>query len=338
MTELDIVSKDIFDRLLVSPVERGCSELHAITTDASGSMVTRHFEALANKTRGHLSISLHLGATGRDGLEKRTLLGLRSIPRQIGDKEFSCTFAPRGKSTQSNLYVWCDESGPREAYLAATEYTQRGFGILQDSKTHHGAFASVNPETALQFVFEESKDGVSYRSEDVFSHIDIHESAEDRGQNSKEHEFFETPGENFADLPLIILKGPRAGEVHEKSGINWGQRESRNPNQAYIPIPSKIARSGFFPERGVHFQVLTESGEAFICTVAQDGGKAIETPANNSILGLHLREALGLSPGEFVTRKALDAFGSNAVRFARLDHETYRLVFRPGLKIQKDQP
>lgn len=45
--------------------------------------------------------------------------------------------------------------------------------------------------------------------------------------------------------------------------------------------------------RGVHFHVMTGDGETSIATVAQDGDKAIHTPAENSILGRYFRRRLG---------------------------------------------
>ena len=39
------------------------------------------------------------------------------------------------------------------------------------------------------------------------------------------------------------------GDTPKRSGINWGQRSDRHPNQAYLSLPAFIQRSGFFPER-----------------------------------------------------------------------------------------
>ena len=50
----------------------------------------------------------------------------------------------------------------------------------------------------------------------------------------------------------------RTGDTGAKSGLNWGQRKNRNRNEAYIPLPSYIAKSGFFPLNKQHFLVITD--------------------------------------------------------------------------------
>ena len=52
----------------------------------------------------------------------------------------------------------------------------------------------------------------------------------------------------------------RGGETGRRSGLNWGQRDGREPNQAYIPLPASVARSGFFPLNRRQFSVLTDDG------------------------------------------------------------------------------
>ena len=67
----------------------------------------------------------------------------------------------------------------------------------------------------------------------------------------------------------------RSGIVSERSGLNWGQRANREPNQAYISLTSDICNSDFFPPRATHFTISTDDGQIIICTRAQDNGKAI---------------------------------------------------------------
>ena len=47
------------------------------------------------------------------------------------------------------------------------------------------------------------------------------------------------------NLPLYIEK---RSETHSKAGLNWGQRGTRNRDEAYIPIPSELQyrNSDFF--------------------------------------------------------------------------------------------
>ena len=125
------------------------------------------------------------------------------------------------------------------------------------------------------------------------------------------------------DLPLVTQRG----DVHWHAGLNWGQRGGRNPDQAYIPVPAAVARSGFFPPRSIRFLVRTDDGKQFVCSVAQDGDKAIHTPDDNSLLGRYFRKRLGVPSGEAVTLAHLAAYGRRTVTMCRLGAEEYLLDF-----------
>ena len=325
-----LILENIFEEVLLGPARRGARELYISTGQASASMVTQHFEALSRFTgSSEVSIDLKIGMTGKDGLGKNALKGLQSIPAQIGPQRFSCTLKTRGSSDNSKVYVWCDDSGPLEAFIGSSDYTQVGFGIVDGMRNHQEVFSRIDPVIAFDFVLSSSKSGISYKSPDVADYIDLHD--DDIFSSSGSPVWIsELKSDSMVELPLVMTSGAGVGEVHSKSGLNWGQREGRNPNQAYIPIPSPVSKSGFFPNKGVHFQVLTDDGEAFICTIAQDGGKALQTPSDNSILGKYFRKKLGLLPGSFIQREHLRAFGSDVVRVFKEGEDTYRLVFQPG--------
>ena len=331
MTFGEVISENLFERVLLEPTARGANELFIVSGYASAAMVSRHFEIVSKEFGRDLSINLHVGMSGRDGLSRNTLLGLQSIPRQLSGREFNCTLSPRGSSNHSKVYVWCDEAGPREAFLGSSNYTQLGFGVTGSNTRHREVCTPIDPEMGMRYVLESSKHGIGYKSGDVFDYIDLFDDF------SKQTESIEDPQNRveltseFVDLPLVMMRGKNAGEVHHRSALNWGQRENRNPNQAYIPVPSSVAKSSFFPEKGVHFQVSTDDGEAFLCTVAQDGEKAIETPTDNSIIGLYFRRRLGLPSGARVNRSDLERFGATSVRFTRRDLENYELSFQPGM-------
>ncbi len=111
------------------------------------------------------------------------------------------------------------------------------------------------------------------------------------------------------------------------SGLNWGQREGREPNQAYLSLRSSVYQTDFFPARTIHFTVYTDDNKVLICTRAQDNGKAIHTPHNNSLIGEYFRNRLGLTSGEYVTKDDLFAYGRTDVDFYKIDDETYFMDF-----------
>jgi hypothetical protein len=321
-----LITDDLFNTILVDPVRRGARELFAVSGYASASMITKHFEAISGELKSEISVDLHIGMTGRDGLPRATVLGLQAIPRQISGQNFNCTITTNGRSNHSKIYVWCDNKGPIEAFIGSSNYTQIGFGVASNAATHRETCVSINPDEAFEYVMSASKGSIGYLDIDLPKYVELTD---------------EVPSAKFLSLasasvilPLVQAAGANAGQVHSKSGLNWGQRQNREPNQAYIPIPSIVAKQEFFPAKGVHFQVTTSDGQAFMCRVAQDGNKAIETPFDNSILGKYFRERLGVPFGDFVSTEDLIRFGSNAVLFRKISQESYLMEFEPGISYE----
>ena len=115
-----------------------------------------------------------------------------------------------------------------------------------------------------------------------------------------------------------------------RSGLNWGQRpeEHREPNQAYIHLPSPVYKTSFFPPKTVTFTVLTDDSKTLICTRAQEKyGKAIHTPQNNSLIGEYFRNRLGVANGAPITIEDLHRYGRTDVDFYKIDEETYYMDF-----------
>ena len=131
--------------------------------------------------------------------------------------------------------------------------------------------------------------------------------------------------DGYQTITLSLIT--RTGEPGRHSGLNWGQRPGRNPNEAYISLPSRIAKSGFFPLEKRHFTAITDDRHQLILRIEQQNDKAITTPARNSDLGEYFRNRLGLANGAYVTRADLDRYGRTDVVFLKLDEETYYMDF-----------
>lgn len=131
---------------------------------------------------------------------------------------------------------------------------------------------------------------------------------------------------SFITLSLVTkIKGIEI--VPKSSGLNWGQRPGRNPDQAYLAVPAEIQRSGFFPEIGEPFLLECDDGEIFKCVRSQANGKAIETPGNNAILGLYFRKRLGVRSGYTVTIQHLFNYGRTSVDIHYRNDYKYLLDF-----------
>ena len=151
--------------------------------------------------------------------------------------------------------------------------------------------------------------------------------------NSENEQIISDPNTDSEDIDWVKLPlfSERDKQIHTHSGLNWGQRDGREANQAYIPVPAKIQRSGFFPPRGQYFSVLTDDGFPFVCVIAQENGKALQTTNNNSELGEYFRQKLGVALGAPVTLADLDKFGNRYVKFTKINEEEYYMEFIPSV-------
>lgn len=125
---------------------------------------------------------------------------------------------------------------------------------------------------------------------------------------------------------FTLLKQNGSG-IPARSGLNWGQRPGREPNQAYIGVPAHLQSDLFLPRKGVGFDLYTDDGYCFRCARAQDNGKAIESTSSNSLLGLYFRMRLGLESGAFVEEADLMKYGRTHVTISKIDNDKFFMDF-----------
>ncbi len=137
----------------------------------------------------------------------------------------------------------------------------------------------------------------------------------------------EYAGYPYERLTLITGSGDKK-RVPYSSGLNWGQRPGRNPDQAYLAIPVHIQQSDFFPCTGKKFKVFTDDGEEWMCARRQANGKALHTVNDNSIIGKYFRKRLGVESGELVTLEHLVTYGRTSVEIYKKSLNEYILDFK----------
>ncbi len=114
-------------------------------------------------------------------------------------------------------------------------------------------------------------------------------------------------------------------------GLNWGQRISREPNQAYVQLPIDVYRSDFFPKKPEHFFIHTDDNQDIKFTRAQktDEGTALQTPDDNSLFGRYIRDRLGIPHGQEITAKDILNYGCTEITFFKINGKFY-LDFSKG--------
>ena len=119
-------------------------------------------------------------------------------------------------------------------------------------------------------------------------------------------------------------------------GLNWGQRENRDPNQSYLQLEPEVYNGDFFPVKGKYFIVETDDNETIIFNRAQkEKGCALQTPENNAILGGYIRKRLGIVNGAEIVKDDILNYGRDFITFTKIDDLHYKLDFSNGSETKK---
>lgn len=112
-----------------------------------------------------------------------------------------------------------------------------------------------------------------------------------------------------------------------KSGLNQRNAggRSRNPNEAYIPIPARIHRKfeNFFPNKDVPFNMYLPNWVELSAKVCQQGNKALMSNPNRLLWEWLLRHVLKKQEGELVTYDDLEKIWVDTVEVAKKWNDYY---------------
>jgi hypothetical protein len=218
--------------------------------------------------------------------------------------------------------IWSGRANATLAYMGSANFSWNGF------RDNREVMAPVDSTLAL-VVFPADDELIDCTDENVHNRIRI----TNPDQAIQVPSSLRSLAENSPRVNLNLYYSQHGlNIVHERSGLNWGQRVGREPSQAYIPVPLSVhtQQPDFFPEWDREFSVITDDGESFVCVVAQQNRKAIETRYDNSILGRYFRRRIGLADGAPVTMDHLEGYGRSSVTIYKLNSDTYYLDFSMG--------
>lgn len=315
-----MIIRDIARQLLCSPINDGADTLLILSGHASPNMASWLIKHLHDSQLGPIDIRLVVGMTSYDGLNLSVHEGFKAIHgKNLGKNMsyFQCSYVYDTKSpVHANLYVWIKQGHPICAFTGSPDFMQSSF-----LSGRHEIAEYCEPEEALQYFNGIEEKSIFCNHSEVGEYIVLH----------KKHGLYDEmgpfalSGAGIEEVTLSLLS--RSGDTGKKSGLNWGQRNRRNKNQAYIPLPSTIAKSGFFPLNKQHFTATTDDGHTLVLRVEQAGDKAITTPLSNAELGEYFRNRLGLANGAYVHKLDLIDYGRTDVTFYKIDDEEFYLDF-----------
>ncbi|MCD7777212.1 MAG: NgoFVII family restriction endonuclease [Clostridiales bacterium] len=307
----------IAKKILYNPISHGANKLCILSYNASPSMVSWLITAYKENKLSSISIELIVESAVNDGINNISHEGFKELHKNhYSDKKysFSCSYLYEAPTSQNNLYIWLKNDVPIQAFSCIQDFTQASFLGVEE------AIISEQDALSTYSLYESAVSRSIYCTHsEVEEYIVIYTHPISLKKSDES---------NCVHLPLIT----KNGKTGNHSGLNWGQRKKRNKNQAYIPVPAKIAKSGFFPLKDQHFLAVTDDHCTLLLRVEQQNDKAITTSASNAQLGEYFRGRLKLGNGAYVHSSDLISYGRTDVTFYKIDEEQYYMDFSPESK------
>ena len=304
-------------RILIDPFfSLRPDRLCILSSEASPSMASWLLTTYREQGIEGISTELILTST-EQGVIKEDHEGFKALHKAYYGEvsnTFTCSYLDGTPEVKENYFIWMKDDIPVKAFTCSYNFTQNSLLSLDGC----GSITLCKANSAYKIFKAIIKKSIYCVNSEVEDYIVIATS------HIPDITALSPTDPNYIKLPLVTKK---TGEPGKTSGLNWGQREKRNPNEAYIHLPSKIAKSGFFPLNKQHFLVVTDDHHTLQLRVEQQGDKAITTPASNAQLGEYFRKRLGLANGAYVTAKDLKAYGRQDVSFYKIDDEQYFMDF-----------
>lgn len=305
-----MVNSELVNRILWKPVDSGADELLIISGNATANMASWFIKNIEGYTKSKVKMHLAVGMPLAFGIGQAVHDGFKELMKNTYSSvidEFVCGYVYEGVPVDARLYIWMKNGNPVVAFNGSANFTQLDF-----STNRIGYMTECDPVRALEY-YRKIENSTCYCNNNEIEDIIVVLPTKNKGSNAAE------------SMTLSLLS--RNGDVGKRSGLNWGQRDGREPNQGYIPLPIDKAQSGFFPLGKQHFTVVTDDRHQLILRVEQQFDKAITTPLNNALIGEYFRNRLGLANGAFVTKEDLIAYGRTDVTFYKIDEEQYYMDF-----------
>ena len=324
-----ILTEELTDKILIKPAQLGADRLNIITGYATPQMASWHIQRLNDLCIHPIQVNLIIGMTRENGIEKMLHDGFLDITKRYkeieGYSSFKCQYIFQGLPVNSKLYIWEKSGELISVFVGSADYTQYSFNA---SRQKECMAQLTDNKFVLDYYNDIEKDSIYCTHSDIEDFVKIYTKENSLAIAEKITRTKDTS--NRFKLSLLTAKGDKVGE---RSGLNWGQRDKREKNQAYIPLPRDKAQSGFFPikkandMKAPHFTVITDDSKSLVLRVEQEGDKAITTPENNSRIGEYFRNRLSLPNGAPVTKEDLIKYGRTDVEFIKLDDEQYYMDF-----------
>lgn len=307
-----IIRPNIYNDVLLAPYQSGLRDLEILSGYCSSSFLHHVVNELP-----HATFRIIVGMAGTDGIPCWDHLEYRRLIETT--RRLSVFYYAGRPPIHAKGVLWREAGTCRQAFMGSANFTWNGYRdysevmvaadpLLAPSILPHSDLISAMDENVETFI------NISNPMDPVFAPRSLGTIAQNR------------------EVVHLSLLDSRTGDAPGRSGLNWGQRPGREPNQAYLSVPKSVhdQHPDFFPDLDREFTIITDDGISFVCVVAQQNRKAIETRYDNSILGRYFRNRLDVPLGERVSRTDLDRYGRTGFSIHKISDDTYYLDFSRG--------
>lgn len=145
-------------------------------------------------------------------------------------------------------------------------------------------------------------------------------------------------------MPTLTLLTARGNKIHQAGGLNWGcsTRAHTRPNDAYIPLHIKTIRLNplFFSSRSRFTNAVLEfrwddgtimqgkfEGTMIDNRTGNTYPKQISSHPSKDILGVYIRNRIGVPSGQAITISDLQAYGRTDIEINHISGNIYELDF-----------
>jgi hypothetical protein len=269
---------DLFGNAFKTKYIKNATTLRIVSGYATPSMLQHHIEAFPK-----LKISILLGMTSKDGIQLFHHKKFTEIEQNNANIE--CYYNAQCPHIHSKIYLWeATDGSPLYAVMGSANYTINGL-ISSDQKE---ILCDCDPKEAQNYINNIYNTCSCVKCTDAnikrFIKIEEYSPKQNNRKTAKKQKTAVFPTLPYVDLSLLRSDGKMYGEG---GGINWGQREGRDPNQSYIAIPAPIQRQKFFPPKGEIFNVLANKTQFMRMVVAQGPEPESWSRSCESILMTH---------------------------------------------------
>lgn len=236
-------------KILFTPLKKEVDELYILSAYATPNMLSWYMKNIYHKTAVPIKINLIVGMVPFDNLSVSVHEGFQSIvsselPHEVASVK--CSYVIDKPAEHANLFIWCKAGQPVTAFMGSANFVQSSF-----VGRHRNDLMNVcNPEEAINYYNSVIPRTVYCNHAEIEEYIILRPT----------HPVLDLECNLVDELDeydsITLSLVTKSGEPGTRSGLNWGQRRGREPNQAYIPLPSKIAKSGFFRLKNATLRLL----------------------------------------------------------------------------------